>query len=469
MLESLLPYVESAVPLVEFVAPYLAVVLAVLILVTLIWQRRSRITLLQELDLAQSLVEDLNVEQKELLQAVARSFETARQLERQECINRELNGELILQSEKTSQLRVEFAGVQTTLDQERMRFEEQLQLLQDARTRLGQEFENLAQRIFEEKSEKFSQLSKSSLDQTLIPLREQLRDFKSRVEDVYDKESRDRVSLLHQLGELKSLNRQISEDAVNLTRALKGDNKIQGNWGEMVLERLLEESGLRKGHEYDTQVALHSADGRRRYPDVIIRLPDNKDIVIDAKVSLLDYERYYGAEDDQEKRVHLKAHVSSIRNHIENLSVKAYEDLDGIRSLDFVLIFIPIETAFLLVFEHEPSLFKRAYDKNIIVVSPGTLLATLRTVQSIWRYENQNRNAEEIAQQAGRIHDQIARVAESLEEVGRYLGKAQGSWHQTTERLRSGRGNLMLAASKLEQLGAKTRKQLPKERVAEEA
>ncbi len=468
MLEVVIPYVEAAMPYVKSGAPYAAVSLAVLGVVTLVWQHRSRLQLMQELELAQSLVEEFNDEQKELLQEVARGRENVKQLRRQEHINTELNGHINYQSEKISQLRAEYAGLEATLVQERKRFAEQLQMLQEARVQMGQEFENLAQKIFEEKSEKFSQLSKTSLDQTLVPLRQQLKDFKSRVEDVYDKESRDRMSLINQIDELKDLNRRISEDAVNLTKALKGDNKVQGNWGEMILERLLEESGLRKGHEYETQVALRSADGRRRYPDVIVRLPDNKDIVIDAKVSLIEYERYYVAEDDGQKLAHLKAHIASVKSHVEGLSVKSYENLEGIRSLDFVLIFIPIETAFLLVFEHEPALFRRAYDKNIIVVSPGTLLATLRTVQSIWRYENQNRNAEEIAQQAGRIHDQIVRVAESLQDVGKYLGKAQDSWHQTTERLRSGRGNLLLAAAKLDQLGAKTTKQLPRELLADE-
>ena len=338
---------------------------------------------------------------------------------------------------------------------------DKLELLQGARKQMSDEFSNLANRIFEEKSERLLENSKNTLQHTLSPLQNQLQEFRKRVDHVYDTESRDRVSLIHELNQLKQLNKQMSEDAVNLTRALKGDKKAQGNWGEVVLERVLEESGLRKGYEYETQVSLQSAGGERRMPDVVIRLPEEKDIVIDAKVSLVDYSRYVASDDELEKRAALAAHVQAIKNHIKGLSVKDYDGLEGVRTLDFVLMFIPIESAFMAAFDSEPEMFRTAYDKQVIVVSPTTLLATLRTVQSIWRYEQQNKNAEKIANQAGAIHDQFALVLESLSEVGKHLDRARGSWDKTRDRLNTGRGNLVRKVQQLQELGARTRKTLP--------
>lgn len=338
---------------------------------------------------------------------------------------------------------------------------DKLELLQGARKQMSEEFNNLANRVFEEKSQRLLENSKNTLQHTLSPLQNQLQEFRKRVDHVYDTETRDRVSLLHELNQLKQLNMQMSEDAVNLTRALKGDKKAQGNWGEVVLERVLEESGLRKGYEYETQVSLQSAGGKRRLPDVVVRLPEEKDIIIDAKVSLVDYSRYVANDDEVEKRSALAAHVQAIKNHISGLSIKDYDGLEGVRTLDFVLMFIPIESAFMAAFDAEPEMFRTAYDKQVIVVSPTTLLATLRTVQSIWRYEQQNKNAEKIANQAGAIHDQFALVLESLSEVGKHLDRARGSWDKTRERLNSGRGNLVRRVQQLQELGARTRKTLP--------
>jgi DNA recombination protein RmuC len=339
--------------------------------------------------------------------------------------------------------------------------QEKIELLQSAREQMTAEFNVLANRIFEEKSERIVQTNKASLDSTLGPLKAQLTDFKKKVEDVYDKETRDRVSLRSELEQLKSLNMQMSEDAVNLTKALKGDKKTQGNWGEVVLERVLEQSGLRKGSEYETQVALTAPDGSRRFPDVIIRLPDSKDVVVDSKMSLVDYEQYINADTDEDKAIFLQRHVSAVANHIASLSVKEYEKLEGIRSLDFVLLFIPIESAFVAAFDADPDLFKKAYDKQVIVVSRTTLLATLRTIQTLWRYEHQNRNAEKIAAQAGGIFDQFSLILESLDEVGRSLDKAQESYEQVHKRLSTGRGNLVRRVQQLQDLGARTTKTLP--------
>jgi DNA recombination protein RmuC len=338
---------------------------------------------------------------------------------------------------------------------------EKIELLQSAKEQMKSEFSLLANRIFEDKTEKFVQNNKSSLETTLGPLKTQLTDFRKKVEDVYDKETRDRVSLGAQLEQLKALNTQMSEDAVKLTRALKGDKKTQGNWGEVVLERVLEQSGLRKGTEYETQVSLQAEDGSRRLPDVIIRLPDSKDVVVDSKVSLVDYEQYINAENDEDKASFLQRHVQAVANHITGLSVKEYEKLEGIRSLDFVLLFIPIESAFIAAFDADPGMFKKAYDKQVIVVSPTTLLATLRTIQTIWRYEHQNRNAEKIAAQAGGIYDQFALVVEALDEIGRNLDRARDSFEQTHKRLSTGRGNLVRRVEQLQELGARTKRKLP--------
>jgi DNA recombination protein RmuC len=338
---------------------------------------------------------------------------------------------------------------------------EKIDLMKTAREQMSAEFNNLANRIFEEKTERLMQTNKASLETTLNPLKTQLGDFRKKVEDIYDKETRDRVSLRVELEQLKNLNTQLSEDAINLTRALKGDKKIQGNWGEVVLERVLEQSGLRKGSEYETQVNLKSEDGSRRLPDVIIRLPDNKDVVVDSKVSLVDYEQFVNAESEPEREAALSRHLSAIGNHIAGLSLKAYEKLEGIRSLDFVLMFIPIESAFSAAYDANPEMFMRASDKQIIIVSPTTLLVTLRTIQTIWRYEYQNRNAEKIAAQAGGIFDQFALVIESLDEVGRNIDKAKDSFDQTHKRISTGRGNLVRRVQQLEELGARNKKKLP--------
>lgn len=361
------------------------------------------------------------------------------------------------------QLHGEAAALRSALEQTRIAADEKLQLLGDAKRQLTQEFQLLAQRIFDEKSERFAKQNQSNIEQTLTPLREQLADFRKRVDSVHDEENKDRAALRTELGHLKELNRKISEDALNLTRALKGDKKMQGNWGEVVLERVLEESGLRKGHEYVTQFAAQSDEGRRRQPDVVVHLPDSKDIVIDAKVSLVAYERYCSATEDAERETALRAHVASVRAHVEGLSLKQYENLPGVNSLDFVLIFVPIEAAFLAAFEHDAGVFREAYEKNIIVVSPTTLLATLRTVQTIWRYERQNANAELIARQAGSLHDQFARVLEALQDLGKSLDKSRGAYELAMDRFARGRGNMVKRVGDLAKLGAKTRRSLPTE------
>ena len=347
------------------------------------------------------------------------------------------------------------------LSGQQAQYEAQLKLLQEAKVTLGQEFENLANRIFDDKQAKFSSQSKEALEVSLSPLRRDIGDFRKQVETAYDKENADRNKLAGQISELQRQTLQISADAVSLANALRGDNKAQGNWGEFVLEKLLEDSGLTKGREYDTQVALKDDSGKRKNPDVIVHLPEGRDIVIDAKVSLVDYERYFHAEDEDSRELCLRQHLASLRSHIKGLSGKDYENLEGVNSLDFVLIFVPVEAAFMLALDQDPDMMRDAYDRGIIVVSPSTLMVTLRTIKNLWRYADQNRNAQLIADKAGALYDQFVLYVEALDDVGRHLDKSKDAWDTARKRLSVGRGNLVRRTQELKKLGAKTKKSLP--------
>ena len=339
--------------------------------------------------------------------------------------------------------------------------EEKLTFAEKSREQLKQEFENLSARIFEQRGKQLQEQQQQGLDGMLKPFREQLADFRRRVDQIHSDETRAQASLIEQLSQLRSLNQQMHEDARNLTDALKGQVKTQGNWGEMILERVLESSGLTRGREYETQVTLKDDSGQRRLPDAIVHLPENKDVVIDAKVSLVAYERLSSASTSEEREQALRDHLMSLRSHIKGLDIKDYSGLEGIRSLDFVLLFIPIEGAFMVAMEQDSSLYTDAFARNIVLVSPTTLLVTLRTIQNIWRYEYQNRNALDIADRAGKICDQVSLVTESLDDVGDKLAKATSSWEQTRKRLTTGNGNLLRQAHQLKDLGAKARRSLP--------
>jgi len=364
-----------------------------------------------------------------------------------------------------SSIRLELTTANGVLEQrlvgQQSQYEAQLKLLQDAKKTLSTEFENLANRIFEDKQAKFSVQNKEALEVTLSPLRRDIGDFRKQVESAYDKENADRNKLVGQLSELQKQTMQVSADAVSLANALRGDNKAQGNWGEFILEKLLEDSGLSKGREYDTQVALKDESGKRRNPDVIIHLPEGRDIVIDAKVSLVDYERYFHAEDDETKKQCLRQHLNSLRAHIKGLSHKDYEKLEGVNSLDFVLIFVPVEAAFMLALDQDPEMMRDAYDRGIILVSPSTLMVTLRTIKNLWRYADQSRNAQIIADKAGGLYDQFVRYIESLDEVGKHISKSQEAWDTAHKRLSTGKGNLVRRTEELKKLGAKAKKSLP--------
>ena len=369
--------------------------------------------------------------------------------------------------EEHLQLTAANAGLEQQLAGQKMQYEEQLKLLKEAKQTLSQEFENLANRIFDEKQAKFSAQSKEALENTLSPFRRDIGDFRKKVEDAYDKENAERNKLVGQISELQKQTLQVSADAVSLANALRGDSKTQGNWGEFVLEKLLEDSGLTKGREYETQVALKDDEGRRRNPDVIVHLPEGRDIVIDAKVSLTDYERYFHAEDEEQKQQCLRQHLNSIKTHIKSLGEKDYENLEGVNSLDFVLIFIPVEAAFMVALDKEPDIIRDAYDRGIIVVSPSTLLVTLRTIKNLWRYADQNRHAQQIADKAGGLYDQLVLYVEALDEVGKHLEKGQNAWDSARKRLATGRGNLIRRTEELKKLGAKAKKTLPEDLVIE--
>lgn len=370
-----------------------------------------------------------------------------------------------LKQHEDADYRAKIAELQTLLESERRSISEKIALLEQAGKSMTASFENLANRIMEEKSKKFTEQNKLNIGEVLNPLREQLGDFKKKIEDVYDKETKDRMSLHHEITNLKSLNEQMSKDAINLTKALKGDSKKRGNWGEVILERVLEDSGLKNGREYETQGSYRDEDGKLYYPDVVVHLPDNKDVVIDSKVSLNAYESYCSSEDDSERKQALNEHIGSIRNHIAGLKGKSYADLVKVNSLDVILMFVPIEPALMLAFEHDETLFQDAFKNGIFLVSPSTLTMNLRIIHNMWRYEYQNRNAQEIAKSAGDMYDKLVGFVEALEDVGDKLDKAQSSYKTAHNRLTEGKGNLVKRAEDMRKLGLQTNKKLANELV----
>ncbi|MEX0686597.1 MAG: DNA recombination protein RmuC [Balneolales bacterium] len=327
------------------------------------------------------------------------------------------------------------------------------------------EFKNLANQILDEKSKKFTDQNKINLDQILQPLGEKIKVFQKTVEDTHITDVRERSSLQEQIKGLTLLNQKMSLEANNLVNALKGQAKTQGNWGEMILERILEKSGLQKDREYIVQESFKDENGRTRFPDVIINLPDQKNLIVDSKVSLIAYERYSSAEDDAIQVIACKEHVQSVRNHVKQLGDKNYQDLYEINSPNFVLLFIPIEPAFGLAIQHDPQLYQDAFDKNIVLVSPTTLLATLATIKSVWKQEYQNRNAAEIARQSGNLLNKFVGFVEDLEKVGDRLNQTRTTYDDAMNKLKTGRGNLIRSTEKIRELGVKTNKKLSVELV----
>lgn len=366
--------------------------------------------------------------------------------------------------QKVADLRTSLEAQSAKYEQEQLAYKEKIQLLESAEKRLQEQFENLANKIFEQKNEKFSQHSKAGLDAILTPLKEQIEGFKKQVTDQYVKEGQERASLKTEILGLKELNQQITEEASALTKALKGDNKQQGNWGEVVLDRILKESGLREGHEFDTQVSLKNADGKLYQPDVVVHLPNEKDIVVDSKMSLAAYEKYFNEQEDEASRQrYLSEHLTSVKNHIKELGKKDYQDLQGIRTLDYVLMFIPVESAFLLAIDQAPELYKLALDNNIMLVSPTNLLIALRTINHIWQNERQSQNAQDIAARAADMYDKFVAFTLDMEGLGNSLGSVQKKFDGAMNKLTTGRGNLVKRAADFKKLGVQSNKQLDPE------
>jgi len=369
----------------------------------------------------------------------------------------ELKGE----REKVIELNSSLASLNSDYSNLQQKLLEQKAEIEKLQEKFTMEFENLANRIFEEKGKAFTETNKTNLTQILDPLKEKIKDFEKRVEES-NKENIDRhASLRQQLQMLKDINQEITKEAKNLTEALKGQSKTQGNWGEFILESILEKSGLVKGREYVAQESLTAESGKRYQPDVIIKLPENKSIVIDSKVSLTAYEKFISSENEKDQQLALRDHNISIRGHIKNLSSKNYQNLYQLESLDFVLMFMPIEPAFIMAVQHDINLYNEAYEQNIIPVSPSTLLVTLRTIASIWRQEKQNRNAVEIARQSGELLDKFTAFVDDLILVGKGLVGAKENYDKAMNKLVEGRGNLVSRTEKIKQLGAKVTKSLP--------
>ena len=356
------------------------------------------------------------------------------------------------------------AELQETLEQERKQNNEKLSLLDDAKNQMSNQFKNLAQEILDVKSQKFE----SDSQKLLTPLREEIENFRNRINDIHTKETSARASLKTQfetqMTELKQSNIKISDEANNLAHALKNDKKMQGDWGEIALEKLLEDSGLRKGEEYQSQESVRDENGNTVRPDVIIRLPDGKHLIVDSKVSLVAYSQYVVAEDKNPINNALAKHVEAIKTHVKTLSEKHYQNAQGINSPDFVFMFMPIEPAYFAALSADKKLFSDAYNKKIILVAPTTLMATLRTVERIWRLERQNKNAAEIANRAGKIHDKLCGFVGDLEKIGKELKNAQDAYTDATNKLYDGNGNLIGQAETLKALGADAKKELPAEK-----
>lgn len=332
---------------------------------------------------------------------------------------------------------------------------------QENEQKLSNQFELLSQRIFSEKAAQFKQLNQDSISQLLNPLKTQLDGFKQQVTDCYVNESKERYNLQNEISNLAKLNELMQQETTNLTNALKGDNKQQGNWGEVILQRILESSGLREGHEYKTQVSFKNEQGQRLQPDVIVQLPQNKNIIIDSKVSLVAYERFFNADDPQTRKDALQAHVLSVRQHIRGLGKKDYQNLIGSNTLDYVLLFVAVEPAFITALEQDPELVKLALDNNVLLASPTNLMIALRTIDNLWRFEQQEHNGRLIAQQAGKLYDKLRLFSENMLDVGSQLDKAQNSYDRALKQFSQGRGNLIQQAEQLKEMGVTVTKPLP--------
>lgn len=408
--------------------------------------------------LSKEEVEALEKEREQAMRTISRLEERNERLDAE--VSEAKNNSHKEQS-RANEAEKENVRLKSVNDNLKERLDEQKEEMKNLQERFKEEFENLANKILEEKSQKFTEQNKEKLDQLLKPLGKKMEEFKKKVEQTHKEDIEGRSSLKQHLEHLKDMNQQMAQEAKDLTRALKGDSKTQGSWGEVILQRILEKSGLTKGREYEIQENHRSEDGRHLYPDVVVYLPDEKRLVIDSKVSLKAYEKFSSAEDENERQKALKQHVTSLRSHVKGLSNKNYEQLYGGNSPDFVLMFVPIESAFGVALQQDSSLYYDAFDKNIVIVSPSTLLATLATIDSVWKQEYQNKNAQEIAERGGALYDKFVLFVESMQDIGQRIRQTRESYDEAMGRLSEGRGNVIRQVEMLRELGAKSGKTLP--------
>ncbi len=362
--------------------------------------------------------------------------------------------------DELSQAEIRLTQLRSEVEHQQQRFKEQAEFIENSKTLLSDHFNTLGQKILEEKTAKFTDRNKSQMDQVISPLNKQLQEFQTLVQNTSTQGLAQQKSLKMEIERIYQLNQELSQKATDLTKALTSESKVQGNWGELVLHRLLDVAGLEKGREYETEISF-TDDNKRYRPDVLIHLPQEKTMIVDAKVSLTAFERYVNAETDTERQTQLKQHVQSMQQHIKTLSEKAYQNIGQLESLDFVLMFVPVESAFLEAINSQPNLLEDAYKKNVLVLSASNLLATLRTVMMLWQNENQNKNAQVIADKAGKMYDKFVGFVEDLHQIKLRIGQADDAWHAAENKLKSGRGNLIRQAENLKQLGARNSKQLP--------
>jgi DNA recombination protein RmuC len=368
--------------------------------------------------------------------------------------------ELLYERSQLAQANQSLESTRSYFKAQQQKLAEQKDEIEQTRRHFQREFENIAEKLLKEKSREFTDVNKLNIDAILNPLKENIKAFEDKVDKVYNMEAAERNTLKGVITQLMDLNKLISAEASNLTKALKGDNKKQGNWGEVILEKVLERSGLVRDREYRVQASLNNIDGSRLQPDVIIDLPDDKHLIIDSKVSLIAYERLVNCETEEERKLYSKAHVESLRNHVHGLSSKSYHDLYQVNSPDFVLLFVPIESSFSFAVQLDADLFSDAWDKRVVIVSPSTLLATLRTIASIWKQERQNRNVLEIARLSGAMYDKFVGFMADMENIGKNINQTQSVYNSAFNKLIEGNGNLTKTAEKIKGLGAKANKQL---------
>jgi len=448
------------------------ILLVILLLILILWflsfrKQKQQLTHLKEDVQAQKQL--IETQMQDLTQQMSQQSVLNEKLNHAESTLAELKvsieekeAKILLLQEELSQNKSDKVAIETRLHEERKSAQEKLLLLEDAKEKLGNQFKVLANQIFEEKGKTLDEQSRNSLDAVLKPMQEQFKAFRSRIDEIHTDESKERASLKAHLSQLEQLNRQMSEDAVSLTQALKGDSKAQGNWGEMILERILESSGLREGHEFLREDSTTVDVNKRLRPDVIVRMPGDKHIIIDSKVSLTDYERVMASQDAVEHKKHLKAHVQSIKNHIRSLAEKHYAHLPGIHSPDYVLMFMPIEGAYMMAIEADQGIFETAFEKGVAVVTPSTLYATLKLIEQLWRAEKQSDHVLKLIDRASKLHDKMVSFVESFEEIGTRLNQAQKAYDTSLSRMKDGSGNVLRQIDDMGKLAGKTKKELPK-------